>query len=101
MTAYLIEGFRRGVSPTDAELATMEAASFDTTNEVSGMTTEAPTPDFEQLAARWRCSSRTVRRMHAAGVDVLDPVAVGAHLASLRAPSDGMLAAVLAELSDT
>jgi hypothetical protein len=36
--------------------------------------------------------------MHDLGVDVLDPVAVGTHLASVRAPSEPMIEAVLAEL---
>jgi hypothetical protein len=62
------------------------------------MAAELPTPDFEQLAIRWRCSSRTVRRMHAAGVDTQDPVDVGAYLAGIRAPSEDMVAAVLDEL---
>jgi hypothetical protein len=63
------------------------------------MQSASPSPDFEQLAKRWRCSSRTVRRMHDLGIDVLDPVAVGVHLAQLRAPSEPMLDAVLDELS--
>jgi hypothetical protein len=62
------------------------------------MQSETPSPDFEALAKRWRCSSRTVRRMHDLGIDVLDPVAVGVHLAQLRAPSEPMLDAVLDEL---
>jgi hypothetical protein len=36
--------------------------------------------------------------MHDLGIDVLDPVAVGVHLAQLRAPSEPMLEAVLDEL---
>ena len=87
-TPYL-DGFRAGVKPPP---------EFDTPNEVSPMATELPSPDFEALAIRWRCSSRTVRRMHDLGIDVLDPVAVGVHLAQLRAPSEPMLDAVLDEL---
>jgi hypothetical protein len=71
---------------------------FDTSHEVS-VNDSAPSLDFKQLAKRWRCSSRTVRRMHDLGIDVLDPVAVGVHLAQLRAPSEPMLDAVLDELS--
>jgi hypothetical protein len=63
------------------------------------MSAELPTPDFEQLAKRWRCSSRTVRRMHHdLGIDVLDPVAVGIHLSQIRSPAEPMLDAVLDEL---
>jgi hypothetical protein len=87
-----LDGFRAGVKPPP------EALEFDTSHEVS-VNDSAPSPDFEQLAIRWRCSSRTVRRMYAeAGVDVLDPVAVGTYLASVRAPSEPMLDAVLDEL---
>ena len=106
-SAYL-EGFRQGLldARPDETLdqarerfqRETEAMNFDTPNEVSPMATELPSPDFEALAIRWRCSSRTVRRMHDLGIDVLDPVAVGVHLAQLRAPSEPMLDAVLDEL---
>jgi hypothetical protein len=36
--------------------------------------------------------------MHDLGVDVLDPVAVGIYLASVRSPAEPMLDAVLDEL---
>jgi hypothetical protein len=62
------------------------------------MSAEPPSLDFKQLAKRWRCSSRTVRRMHAAGVDTQDPVAVGIHLSQIRSPAEPMLDAVLDEL---
>lgn len=84
-----LDGFRAGVKPPP---------EFDTPPEVSDMQSDSPSPDFEALAKRWRCSSRTVRRMHDLGIDVLDPVAVGVHLAQLRAPSEPMLDAVLDEL---
>jgi len=87
-----LDGFRAGVKPPPEDM------EFDTSHEVS-VNDSAPPPDFEQLAIRWRCSSKTVRRMHAAGVDAQDPVAVGTYLASVRAPSEPMLDAVLDELS--
>lgn len=103
-----IEGFQRGLldARPDETLdqarerfqRETDAMNFDTTNEVSDMQSETPPPDFEALAIRWRCSSRTVRRMHDLGIDVFDPVAVGLHLAQLRAPSEPMLDAVLDEL---
>ena len=103
-----IESFKRGILDAHPDetldearerfIRESEALDFDTPNEVSPMATELPSPDFEALAIRWRCSSRTVRRMHDLGIDVLDPVAVGVHLAQLRAPSEPMLDAVLDEL---
>ena len=87
-TPYL-DGFRAGVKPPP---------EFDTPPEVSDMQSASPSPDFEQLAKRWRCSSRTVRRMFAANVDIKDAVSVGNYLTSVRAPSEPMLDAVLDEL---
>jgi hypothetical protein len=90
-TPYL-DGFRAGVKPPPEEL------EFDTSHEVS-MSDSAPPPDYEQLAKRWRCSSKTVRRMHDLGIDVLDPVEVGIHLSQIRSPAEPMIDAVLDELS--
>jgi hypothetical protein len=55
---------------------------------------------IEQLAERWRCSTRTVRRMMDAGIDVEDAVAVAQRLAALRSPSTDMVEAALEALSD-
>jgi hypothetical protein len=109
MNSIFIESFKRGLLDARPDetldqarerfVRESEELEFDTSHEVS-VNDSAPSPDFEALAARWRCSSRTVRRMYAeAGVDVEDPVAVGIYLASVRAPSEPMLDAVLDELS--
>ena len=90
-TPYL-DGFRAGVKPPP---------EFDTPNEVPDMQSDSPSPDFEALAKRWRCSARTVRRMFAANVDTEDAVSVGNYLTSVRAPSEDMISAVLEEISDT
>jgi hypothetical protein len=50
--------------------------AFDTSAEVSDMITTEPKLDYEALGERWRVSSRTVRRWHARGVDVTDPIAI-------------------------
>jgi hypothetical protein len=94
-TSPFIQGFRQTVCPTEEEF---RAAGFDAADSLTEVPAELPSPDFEQLAKRWRCSSRTVRRMHDLGIDVLDPVAVGIHLAQLRAPAEPMIEAVLDEL---
>ena len=94
-TSPFIQGFRQTVCPTEEEF---RAAGFDTIESSTEVSAELPSPDLEALAARWRCSSKTVRRMHAAGVDTQDPVDVGAYLAAVRAPSEEMISAVLDEL---
>jgi hypothetical protein len=95
-TSPFIEGFRIGIRVTEEEF---RAAGFDAVDSSTEVSAELPSPDLEALAARWRCSSKTVRRMHAAGVDTQDPVDVGAYLAAVRAPADDMISAVLDELS--
>jgi hypothetical protein len=57
-----------------------------------------PTPPFEALAARYRISARTLRRMHARGVDIGDAAAVAAELAMARQASPAALDAVAGEL---
>jgi hypothetical protein len=94
-TCPFIEGFRQTVCPTEEEF---RAAGFDAVDSLTEVSAELPSPDFEQLAIRWRCSSRTVRRMFAANVDIKDAVSVGNYLTSVRAPSEPMLDAVLDEL---
>jgi hypothetical protein len=54
----------------------IKGTTFDTSARVSPMITTEPKIDFEALGERWRVSSRTVRRWHARGVDVCDPIAV-------------------------
>jgi hypothetical protein len=108
MSTIFIDAFKRGLLDAHPDetldearerfIRESEALDFDTPNEVSPMATELPSPDLDALAIRWRCSSRTVRRMHAAGVDTEDPVDVGAYLAAVRAPSEEMITAVLDEL---
>ena len=59
-------------------------SKFDTTAGVTML-------DFEELAARYQTTSRTVRRWHAAGVDVADALAVAIHLASIQHPAPAAL----------
>jgi hypothetical protein len=108
MNSIFIESFKRGLlgarpdetldQARERFVRESEAASFDTIESSTEVSAELPSPDLEALAARWRCSSKTVRRMHDLGVDVLDPVAVGIYLASVRSPAEPMLDAVLDEL---
>jgi len=44
-------------------------------------------PDFDRAAVTYRVSSRAVRRWHAAGCDLGDPLAVSEHLLRMRRPS--------------
>jgi hypothetical protein len=57
-------------------------------------------PTITDLAARWRCSERTIYRLVGAGVDPEDPVAVARYLAEVRAPSASMVEAVLSALDE-
>jgi hypothetical protein len=78
-TSPLIKGFCRAVHP-----------DFDTKALVSPMK-----PDFTAIAARYAVHPRTIRRWHAAGVQITDPQAVGRHLADQKRPS---IAAIRASL---
>lgn len=55
-------------------------------------------PPFEALAARYAISSRTLRRMHARGVDIEDAAAVAADLAIARQAAPATLEALSREL---
>jgi hypothetical protein len=44
-------------------------------------------PDFEAVARTYGVSSRAVRRWHASGCDLGDPLAVSEHLLRMRRPS--------------
>lgn len=50
--------------------------------------------DFEQLAACYQTTSRTVRRWADAGVDVADALAVANHLIAIQHPSPQAVRAV-------
>lgn len=56
------------------------------------------TPTNSELAARFRCSVRTISRLKANGVTVSDPAAVAAALAMQRNLSPKMTEAVLIQL---
>jgi hypothetical protein len=56
--------------------------------------------DLEDLAAFYRVNTRTIRRWHALGVDLHDPVAVAEALAAMKNPSRNALHAILAELTE-
>jgi len=78
----------------------IKGIAFDTSARVSDMITTEPKLDFEALAERWRVSSRTVRRWHARGIDVSDPIAVLQILTlELRRAKIQSIEAVLDELS--
>jgi hypothetical protein len=64
------------------------------------MSPSSPHFTIEQLAERWRCSTRTIRRMQAAGVDVEDALAVARHLVALKAPSSNMIDRAIAALDE-
>jgi len=51
-------------------------------------------PDFEAVARTYGVSSRAVRRWHAAGCEVNDPLAVSQHLVRMRRPSAAAVKAV-------
>jgi hypothetical protein len=55
--------------------------------------------DLEDLAAFYRVNTRTIRRWHALGIDLSDPVAVAEALAGMKNPSSDAMAALLEELN--
>jgi hypothetical protein len=55
--------------------------------------------DLEDLAAFYRVNTRTIRRWHALGIDLHDPVAVASALAAMKNPSSDAMAALLEELN--
>jgi len=79
----LIAGFCRAVHPDFQP-------TFDTSQQLSRMT-----PYFHAIADKYNVHQRTVRRWHAAGVDITDPQSVGRHLADQKRPS---IAAIRASL---
>lgn len=56
------------------------------------------TRDLAELAARWRCSEMTIRRMISRGVDPTEPAGVAIYLATVKNPAESTLEAVLEEL---
>ena len=63
------------------------------------MLTLTPEPDFDQLADFYRCSPRTIRRWHALGIDLHDPVAVAEALATMKNPSTDAMSVLLDQLN--
>jgi hypothetical protein len=55
--------------------------------------------DLEDLAAFYRVNTRTIRRWHALGIDLHDPVAVASALAAMKNPSSDAMAVLLGELN--
>jgi hypothetical protein len=55
--------------------------------------------DLEDLAAFYRVNTRTIRRWHALGIDLHDPVAVASALAGMKNPSSDAMAVLLEELN--
>jgi hypothetical protein len=55
--------------------------------------------DLEDLAAFYRVNTRTIRRWHALGIDLHDPVAVASALAAMKNPSSDAMAVLLEELN--
>lgn len=56
-------------------------------------------PTIAEIAAELRCSSRTVNRMKARGVNVTNPAAVAAYLVSNAKASPRMLEAILPKIT--
>jgi hypothetical protein len=99
----LIEGFRIGLLlPTSEELELHDLHDLTRAlrDSLCIMPPPSPTHTIEQLAERWKCSTRTIRRMQAAGVDVEDALAVARHLAALRSPSSDMIDRAIAALDE-
>jgi len=55
--------------------------------------------DLEDLAAFYRVNTRTIRRWHALGIDLHDPVAVASALAAMKNPSSDAMSVLLEELN--
>jgi hypothetical protein len=55
--------------------------------------------DLEDLAAFYRVNTRTIRRWHALGIDLHDPIAVASALAAMKNPSSDAMAVLLEELN--
>jgi hypothetical protein len=55
--------------------------------------------DLEDLAAFYRVNTRTIRRWHALGIDLHDPVAVASALAAMKNPSRDSMSRLLEELN--
>jgi hypothetical protein len=55
--------------------------------------------DLEDLAAFYRVNTRTIRRWHALGIDLHDPVAVASALAAMKNPSSDAMASLLEQLN--
>jgi hypothetical protein len=55
--------------------------------------------DLEDLAAFYRVNTRTIRRWHALGIDLHDPVAVAEALAAMKNPSRDSMSRLLEELN--
>ena len=86
----LLEGFRLGIQG-------ITPAQFDTIAESESETMTADT-DIPALAARWRCSEMTIRRMIGRGIDPTDAAAVAVYLLALKNPAEPVLEAILDEL---
>ena len=56
-------------------------------------------PDLSERAAFFRVCEMTIRRWLAAGVDVLDPLAVAHHLAASKNPSRDAMSVLLDQLN--
>jgi hypothetical protein len=55
--------------------------------------------DLEDLAAFYRVNTRTIRRWHALGIDLHDPIAVAEALAAMKNPSRDSMSRLLEELN--
>jgi hypothetical protein len=86
-TSPLIAGFCRAVHPDFQP-------TFDTSQQLSRMR-----PNFQAIAEKYNVHTRTIRRWHAAGVDVQDFRAVAKHLAEQRRPSIHAIRASLSLLN--
>ena len=74
----LASGFIRGVQ-------------FDTSQKVSPMHSMNTSPDFKAISDFYRTCEKTIRRWHAAGVDLESPMQVARHVLDQRNPSPGVL----------
>ena len=63
------------------------------------MLTLTPEPNFDELADFYRCSPRTIRRWHALGIDIADPIAIAEALAGMKNPSSDAMSRLLEELN--
>ena len=63
------------------------------------MPTLSTEPDFDELADFYRCSPRTIRRWHALGIDLADPIAIAEALAAMKNPSPDAMSRLLEELN--